>query len=31
MIVTGAWWDHVDAVSHLVGAILLAHPAEMGR
>jgi len=30
MIVTGAWWDHVDAVSHLVGAVLLAHPAELG-
>jgi 3-methyladenine DNA glycosylase AlkD len=26
IIVTGAWWDHVDAVSHLVGAVLLAHP-----
>jgi len=30
MIVTGAWWDHVDAVSHLVGAVLLAHPTELG-
>ncbi|MET0965619.1 MAG: DNA alkylation repair protein [Nakamurella sp.] len=29
MIVTGAWWDHVDAVSHLVGAVLLAHPTEL--
>ncbi|MEP6561696.1 MAG: DNA alkylation repair protein [Nakamurella sp.] len=29
MIVTGAWWDHVDAVSHLVGAILVAHPAAI--
>jgi 3-methyladenine DNA glycosylase AlkD len=29
MIITGAWWDHVDAVSHLVGAVLLAHPAEL--
>lgn len=26
MIVTGAWWDHVDAVSQLVGAVLRAHP-----
>ena len=25
MIVTGAWWDHVDAVSHRVGAMLLSH------
>ncbi len=25
MIVGGAWWDHVDAVSPLVGAVLLAH------
>jgi 3-methyladenine DNA glycosylase AlkD len=25
MIVTGAWWDHVDAVSHLVAATLRAH------
>ncbi|MET0966726.1 MAG: DNA alkylation repair protein [Nakamurella sp.] len=29
MIVTGAWWDHVDAVSHLIGAMLSAHPATM--
>jgi 3-methyladenine DNA glycosylase AlkD len=26
MIVTGAWWDHVDEVAHRVGATLLAHP-----
>jgi 3-methyladenine DNA glycosylase AlkD len=25
MIVTGAWWDHVDAVSSRIGALLLAH------
>ena len=25
MIVTGAWWDHVDAVAPLVGAMLRAH------
>lgn len=30
LIVTGAWWDYVDAVGgHLVGALLRAHPAEM--
>ncbi len=31
MIVTGAWWDHVDAVSHVVGEILLSHPKPMKR
>nr|CAA9318518.1 MAG: DNA alkylation repair enzyme [uncultured Nocardioidaceae bacterium] len=25
MVVTGAWWDHVDEVSHRVGAVLVAH------
>jgi len=25
MIVTGAWWDHVDAVAHRIGALLVAH------
>ncbi len=25
MIVTGAWWDHVDATSQRIGAMLLAH------
>jgi 3-methyladenine DNA glycosylase AlkD len=29
MIVTGAWWDHVDAVAHLVGAMLAAHPPAL--
>jgi 3-methyladenine DNA glycosylase AlkD len=30
-IVTGAWWDHVDAVAiHLVGSILRADPAGVG-
>lgn len=29
MIVTGAWWDHVDEVSHRLGALLLAHPDEL--
>jgi 3-methyladenine DNA glycosylase AlkD len=28
MIVTGAWWDHVDAVAPRLGRLLLAHPAE---
>jgi hypothetical protein len=22
MIVTGAWWDHVDEISHRIGALL---------
>lgn len=26
MIVTGAWWDHVDEVARRVGATLVAHP-----
>jgi 3-methyladenine DNA glycosylase AlkD len=25
MVVTGAWWDHVDEVSHRVGDVLRAH------
>jgi 3-methyladenine DNA glycosylase AlkD len=29
MVVTGAWWDHVDEVSHRVGAVLLAHRDTM--
>lgn len=30
MIVTGAWWDHVDTLAvHLVGPILGAHPEVM--
>lgn len=29
VIVTGAWWDHVDAVAHDVGALLRAHRTEM--
>jgi 3-methyladenine DNA glycosylase AlkD len=28
MIVTGAWWDHVDAVAHRLGRLLLVHPQE---
>ncbi len=31
MIVTGAWWDHVDAVAHVVGEILRSHPEPMKR
>jgi 3-methyladenine DNA glycosylase AlkD len=32
MIVTGAWWDYVDAIAiHRVGALLAAHPAPMRR
>ena len=29
MIVTGAWWDHVDEVAHLIGDMLRAHPREL--
>lgn len=30
MIVTGAWWDFVDAIaSHRIGELLRKHPAEM--
>ena len=29
MIVTGAWWDHVDEVAGRVGRVLLAHPVEL--
>lgn len=30
MIVTGAWWDYVDAIAvHRLGPLLLAHPATM--
>jgi 3-methyladenine DNA glycosylase AlkD len=29
MVVTGAWWDHVDAIAHLVGQILREHPEAM--
>ena len=28
LIVEGAWWDHVDELSHRVGDVLLAHPAD---
>ena len=29
MIVTGAWWDHVDGISERIGALLLAHRPDM--
>jgi 3-methyladenine DNA glycosylase AlkD len=29
MITTGAWWDHVDEVSHRIGGLLVAFPAEL--
>ena len=29
MIVTGAWWDHVDAVAHRIGDLLVAHPDDL--
>jgi 3-methyladenine DNA glycosylase AlkD len=28
-IVTGAWWDHVDEISHRIGALLVQYPDEM--
>ena len=29
MIVTGAWWDHVDEAAHIVGEMLRAHPKQL--
>jgi 3-methyladenine DNA glycosylase AlkD len=29
MITTGAWWDYVDEVAHLVGQLLRSHPGEL--
>jgi 3-methyladenine DNA glycosylase AlkD len=29
MVVTGAWWDHVDAVAPRLGRLLLARPADV--
>jgi 3-methyladenine DNA glycosylase AlkD len=29
MIVSGAWWDHVDGVAHRIGALRLAFPSQM--
>jgi 3-methyladenine DNA glycosylase AlkD len=31
LVLSGAWWDTVDEVAHLVGEILRAHPREMTR
>jgi 3-methyladenine DNA glycosylase AlkD len=29
MIITGAWWDHVDGVAPRLGQLLTAHPASL--
>jgi 3-methyladenine DNA glycosylase AlkD len=29
MIVSGAWWDYVDAIAQVVGELLRAHPKEL--
>ncbi|SDO19415.1 3-methyladenine DNA glycosylase AlkD [Nakamurella panacisegetis] len=29
MIVTGAWWDHVDEIARRIGELLVAHPAQI--
>jgi 3-methyladenine DNA glycosylase AlkD len=29
LIVTGAWWDYVDELAHVVGDLLSSHPKEM--
>jgi 3-methyladenine DNA glycosylase AlkD len=31
MVVSGAWWDHVDEIAHVVGEILRTHPKPMKR
>ena len=31
MIVSGAWWDYVDEVAHMIGEMLREHPREMRR
>ncbi len=31
LIVTGAWWDYVDAISHRLGDLLRAYPDPMNR
>ena len=28
LIVSGAWWDHVDELAHRVGELLLAYPGD---
>jgi 3-methyladenine DNA glycosylase AlkD len=29
MIVSGAWWDYVDALAHVVGELLSSYPKEI--
>ena len=29
IVVTGAWWDHVDEAAHRIGELLRAHPADL--
>jgi 3-methyladenine DNA glycosylase AlkD len=29
MVVTGAWWDYVDEIAHVIGEVLRAHPRRM--
>ena len=29
MVLTGAWWDHVDEVAHRVADLVTTHPGEM--
>jgi len=29
MVVTGAWWDHVDGLAHLIGDLLRAYPKQI--
>jgi 3-methyladenine DNA glycosylase AlkD len=31
MITTGAWWDYVDEIAHLIGDMLRSHPKQMRR
>jgi len=31
LIVTGAWWDYVDNVSHQIGGLLRNHPKPMAK
>ena len=29
MIITGAWWDHVDWIAHVIGDMVRAYPKQM--
>jgi 3-methyladenine DNA glycosylase AlkD len=29
MVVTGAWWDYVDEIAHVIGDLLRSHPKAM--